>query len=814
MTNSFNYLREPEIDGMFDSNYQRQSDNLKQIQSSKIKDLDAALKNQTTDNNFLEGLENFSKGINDLLVQRHKKAQADALAKAQMDIRRGYHDETQKQALEAALLEQDSVSRTVNTAAADMKVRDGESSVLAQELYSRDPYYEAAVNQLLIQERASETSQRLLAAQGTLTITGVDGEELAYDQIRKPSDMAAWIAKFEAQDIRDNFGDVTPEGFSLYANERYTNTINLHSNEWALKNATELEKERLLTQQNVIMQSFNNGYGAFKTAATSALYSKRLTANQLYDLMLTGIESGAVTLQTLKEMEDEIPHTGGGTTSLAKLIGLQNHSKLIKAHSDKQKALYQERQAMNAIRVKERIAQIRLVLIDDPDGVPKATLEEEKRKLIRINGGQPVPEMDDIIENYSAEAIARVNALNFDIEREKRLMDYGLFDEGKMKNYPQSVQAKLKAYQSQLPNYQKNNALVKSHIEELKNVVDLEAKNVPGGRKAKGTELFQQSLIQKYEEQLLAGYNPQLAFEHALKHFNDQIAKPGFVTGEGFEGMFRSKADATREAVSVNSRIRYGKAKWEALGKDKEAVISTKDSIYSEELLRNKVHELRLGRAKFDEYDVQMAALLGYTSPATMIADILDRNPIIVNGAPLMFEPPPILELAENLQTPEQTRLFNSDIISARRALSMQSASTGLPVRVKANAQESEMLDFMTNEIGMSQFHALGLLVNAIRESSLYTSNPGDNGTSDGMFQWHADRLAKARAVLGGNWNDWRSQIRYALEEEGEPGQEYLQQQFNSAQEASDWWMRRWERPALPDRDSRRHTEILQNLQY
>ena len=82
------------------------------------------------------------------------------------------------------------------------------------------------------------------------------------------------------------------------------------------------------------------------------------------------------------------------------------------------------------------------------------------------------------------------------------------------------------------------------------------------------------------------------------------------------------------------------------------------------------------------------------------------------------------------------------------------------------------------------------------------------------MFQWHAERLTRARASLGGNWNDWRSQIKYALEEEGEPGQEYLQQQFSSAQEAADWWMRRWERPAHQDRDSKRHTEILRDLQY
>ena len=814
MTNSFNYLREPENDGMFDNNYQRQSQNLEKLQRSGLKDLDAALKNQQTDSTkLLEGIKSFSTSINDLLVKRHEEAKKDALAKAQMDVRRGYHDESQAEVVREAQLEQDNLSRTINTAGADIKNRDGNSSVLAQELYARDPYYEAAVNQLLIQERANETGQRLLAAQQTLTIAGVDGEELSYAEITKPSDMAAWTAKFEAQDIRENFSEVTAEGFSLYANERYTNTINQHSNAWASSNATAQEKERLLTESNVIMQSFNDG--SFIVKATSALYSKRLTPNQLFDLMLTGVESGAVSQATLKEMSAEIPHTGGGTTSLAKLIGLQNHAKLQKAFTDKGKADYQARQQMNSFRVKERIAQIRLALIDDPDGVPRETLEKERDKLIRANGGHPVPEMDEIIDTYSAEAIAKDNALNFDIEREKRLMDYGLFDEGNMKNYPLSVQAKLKAYQSQLPNYQQNSSLVKAQKAEIENMVDLKVKNVPDGRKAKGTDLFKQELNTLYEGHLQSGLSPTLAMDKTRKHFENRLEQEGFFDNvKGFVGMFRSEEAYLADHTNITSRLNYGTGKWQSLGKDTELVLQTKNALYSDELLKIKVNQLRLGKAQFDAYDKHMAALLGYTHPATMIKDILDNNPIIVNGEPLMFEPPPILELANNLQTPEQARLFNSDIMSARRAISMQPQSTGLPVRVKANAQESEMLNYMTNEIGMSQFHALGLLVNGIRESSLHTSNPGDNGTSDGMFQWHADRLTRARAALGGNWNDWRSQITYALEEEGEPGQEYLQQQFSSAQEAADWWMRRWERPADQDRDSRRHTEILQNLQY
>jgi|11BtaG_2_1085332.scaffolds.fasta_scaffold00169_3 hypothetical protein len=134
------------------------------------------------------------------------------------------------------------------------------------------------------------------------------------------------------------------------------------------------------------------------------------------------------------------------------------------------------------------------------------------------------------------------------------------------------------------------------------------------------------------------------------------------------------------------------------------------------------------------------------------------------------------------------------------------------PLNGTIQEKGNQAITYMTQDLGLSDFHAYGLLANAIRESSLQTTNPGDNNTSDGWFQWHAGRLSRAKAVLGDRWNDWRAQIQYALQEEGEPGQEYLQQNFSSRQEAADWWMKYWERPAHPERDSKRHSEILGNF--
>lgn len=134
--------------------------------------------------------------------------------------------------------------------------------------------------------------------------------------------------------------------------------------------------------------------------------------------------------------------------------------------------------------------------------------------------------------------------------------------------------------------------------------------------------------------------------------------------------------------------------------------------------------------------------------------------------------------------------------------------------KISGAADPKNLYTYMTEEKGMSPIHAKGLLANMIRESSLKTSNPGDSGLSDGLFQWHKDRLTKARQALGDDWDNPYRQIDYALIEPNEPGQQYLRTNFDSDQASADWWMKYWERPAHPERDSARHTEILGTLGF
>ena len=126
--------------------------------------------------------------------------------------------------------------------------------------------------------------------------------------------------------------------------------------------------------------------------------------------------------------------------------------------------------------------------------------------------------------------------------------------------------------------------------------------------------------------------------------------------------------------------------------------------------------------------------------------------------------------------------------------------------------QRGEYLyNYMTQDLKMSDVHAMGLLANAMRESTFTTTIAGDGGLSNGMFQWHKSRLDGAKRALGNSWDDPRAQIRYALEEPGEPGQEYLRTQFSSPQEAADWWAKYWERPADLSRDSLVHQRFITN---
>jgi hypothetical protein len=129
---------------------------------------------------------------------------------------------------------------------------------------------------------------------------------------------------------------------------------------------------------------------------------------------------------------------------------------------------------------------------------------------------------------------------------------------------------------------------------------------------------------------------------------------------------------------------------------------------------------------------------------------------------------------------------------------------------------QGEIYQYLLSK-GMSDAHALGLMANIHRESGFRPGVSEAGGPGVGLFQYSSggrkDAFLKAVPDYATNW---KGQIDYALREPGEPGQQYLSTKFSSPQEAADWFMRKWERPAEYIQNTegpRIHREYLAGLE-
>jgi hypothetical protein len=129
---------------------------------------------------------------------------------------------------------------------------------------------------------------------------------------------------------------------------------------------------------------------------------------------------------------------------------------------------------------------------------------------------------------------------------------------------------------------------------------------------------------------------------------------------------------------------------------------------------------------------------------------------------------------------------------------------------------QGEIYQYLLSK-GMSDTHALGLMANISRESGFRPGVSESGGPGVGLFQYSSagrkDAFLKAVPDYATNW---KAQIDYALREPGEPGQQYLSTKFSSPQEAADWFMRKWERPAEYIQNTegpRIHREYLASLE-
>jgi hypothetical protein len=121
-----------------------------------------------------------------------------------------------------------------------------------------------------------------------------------------------------------------------------------------------------------------------------------------------------------------------------------------------------------------------------------------------------------------------------------------------------------------------------------------------------------------------------------------------------------------------------------------------------------------------------------------------------------------------------------------------------------AKVNPKEVLDYLTNDKGLTESQALGIMANIRHESgfdpNVNEANPIVNGSRGGfgLFQHTGERRRALEQVDG--YQDYRKQIDFALSEP--EGQEFTKLQFESPRDASVWWTKKFERPANADQNA------------
>lgn len=111
----------------------------------------------------------------------------------------------------------------------------------------------------------------------------------------------------------------------------------------------------------------------------------------------------------------------------------------------------------------------------------------------------------------------------------------------------------------------------------------------------------------------------------------------------------------------------------------------------------------------------------------------------------------------------------------------------------------------------MDDTHRLGILANIQGESKFQPGALGDDNTSGGLFQHHNERFTKMVNYVGSDWTtDWKNQINFALSEP--EGKQYLATKFRSPEEATEWWVRNFERPKYATSDTNTRIGYLKNF--
>ena len=790
---------------------------------SARKDAETAEINANKNDSTLAALGEFSKtlasGSKVLLEKRIEDQKAKALYDAYME--KSIPQEVVDQH-DAEVDKMEKESNTIQKFASKVEEND-DHDIVSERVRSADPYYQYYYKLGKLRQMAADMPVLLEQLKGVMTIDDGDGNQLSFDSLNQVDDIAQWNGQAQMQ-ILKAFTGVSP---ALLAKEVYPKLDEAFARSSRVK-AQEMKKKRKDERDFQVKDTLRDGINELlegnDTTITNIFNNQigpKISNTEFWNTLTTLAGKAALSPDVIEKLEG-ISFIDRGTGKPT-LVGKKFRNQL----DDLETAINEGNIKDARIKMQtEELANLKkaqnyLAELNDDDGYTVSQVDEFASNLGFDNSSQARQLLnsskDGAVDFLSQEDQQTLYLSNLekidkgywgwnDVEREVknpnvkfRLKQYmrgkGISEGGEnpATKYATQLQYVEEAILKEV-NLTKDMAKdpsVNLEIVHQQRLLLADLKKAEYGNEQTGTtaDVFQR-------------------WKSTWEILTDPAKTKGYVDADGYPGAMSRFASTTGLDASEQRRVVNAGKAYTALNKEGKTIYDDPGKFYDEKQITIAGKQFAES-GKVDDFTRVLSKQTGQTN-----YQILNGIHKAMLGTDLPV--PQEVVVLENNMTPTARAMLNN-FPSEQRLMRLQGGPYPLVSQSRSvlpteyRQRGNEMLSFMTGELGLSSNHAIGLLVNMERESSLRTTVAGDNGTSNGLFQWHAGRLTRAKAALGPNWDNWRAQIKYALEEPEEMAtiKEFLETDFASPQEAADFWMRYWERPAYPDRDSDVHRRYI-----
>lgn len=680
MTNSFNYLRAPDVDAQYDRNAQLQQNQVGSMSKQSIKEAVTKVKNDQNKesvSDIFNALAPFSEGIGKLAGVGHKIKTDLADAQVKLDNAVRTDKSPEEQQLEVKESEIESDSKLINKVANDLEKEDGPESLPVEELRQRDPYYRAAQRKYEINEVVENAAFNLEERKADLTITDEEGNELTYDSITKGSDMAAWLKKFKAEYILNNMKDITAGAYARHADKPLTTLLQNTANSWNTENVRKQKAERLEQVGQSIAIAARGSGEKLTDVVIQEIQSGRASTKQVAGILLTlaqGQEISDEEFDSLTDLSRTFKKNGKDTSVSEQFALYMPAIKKARLTAESSKFDNYVKAKRNAeIQNQSFLEQSAYEdLQNGGDGtLSDSFLEQADDKFFEANGFRSET-IRKWRENKSTEVVESKEQLKDIRER----IALGTFDKKELHFLSPSIKQTVQGLLNNSPNYAADNALHKVNLKTLETMVK-------GGLRASihGERHYSvHPMIDKIKSQYLSELkrNPAMTPEDARRKVEEQflrdLNKEGFRNANGYLEFITNPGESLEATKRRNAKFNTIKDTINAVGA--KSALESPGLFYSQNELQSKVNMMEAGGNSFTSADMLLAQLAGAAHPRLLIRDLAEKQGI-------KMDLPPIYEVAQDIFTGAHAQAITNagTVNTVKRAFAALTQTRGLPVR-------------------------------------------------------------------------------------------------------------------------------------